>query len=417
MIELPFQLGYKIREEIYNYRKENNIPDPEEYSKIKNPNNTFLEEELDCINKIVVDKEILPYIKYFKNIKELEINDKYQISDEELSNILDSHQSIETLRICHQRDLYVIDISNLKHLKNIDISFNYNLCHIKGFKIDSNINLEKISVFDNSNLSNTCVALLCQLAYYNVRKNNASVELDPLYMKKMVEYAGNCHKDVRDLASNIKWVEGINLDSKIINTTDDVYAAYEEAKNIVFKYTNEFDTPEQIYAIIYTWIIQNIKYDTASLDNHFHMENGKEIGQKFGTNSCVNGFLYRTCVCEGYTKMAQLMLDMRGIKSSNVLVLAENNKENEYLNHSIIRVCFGDHDNYTDITYGAKSYFSKNEYIAFLQDKEEVDKEYLRVLDNKNVISKKYTLDEYRELYSFALKRINEIDNKRANAM
>ncbi|UKI26448.1 MAG: hypothetical protein L6V91_06575 [Bacilli bacterium] len=55
--------------------------------------------------------------------------------------------------------------------------------------------------------------------------------------------------------------------------------------------------------------MKNVRYDHEALDNgHKHTEQGKKVGQLGGTNGTVNGLVYGSCVCEGYSKSMQMLL-------------------------------------------------------------------------------------------------------------
>lgn len=75
---------------------------------------------------------------------------------------------------------------------------------------------------------------------------------------------------------------------------------------------------------------ENVKYDYDALDKNFiHFTNGLASGRKRGTNGTVNGLVYHSCVCQGFTKTMQMLLKLSDISKDHNLIGEEQTINNE----------------------------------------------------------------------------------------
>ena len=63
-ITLPWRFGGTIRDSINEYRKKNNLPEPEEVKKLGpyRIRDTFLKEELGLVRELYIDESSLDYV-------------------------------------------------------------------------------------------------------------------------------------------------------------------------------------------------------------------------------------------------------------------------------------------------------------------------------------------------------------------
>ena len=190
----------------------------------------------------------------------------------------------------------------------------------------------------------------------------------------------------------------------------------QKAEEIVKKYIRNTDTCEEKIAIIYQWLCENIKYDYDRLG----------IKDACGT---VNGFSKGTCVCEGYTRMMQLMLKMCNVNSIDVSCFL-NDECDDYIesaikhgNHSIIRIKNTDgFDYYIDVTVGAKLYRDGLPRKCFMVSKESLTNgieadvkakvlKYQLVLEDEIETGLDFSEEKANKLFDFANNRIRSVNN------
>ena len=424
MITLPYTFGEKVREAIDKYRRENKLKTPEEVLKIYNKNEQFLEDEFDLVEELSITGEGIKYLHLFKNVKYLNITCAHQFSNEEVQGLINMYPNLEELNVANQNKITYLNLTEQPNLKDLTIRSNKNLSRIVGIRELSN--LFGITIYDNPELLEIYIKLLCA----KVSKEallGTSCKIDLLYIPELLELMPSTLSKEQLKLLDIKFVEQLK-DNAIIEHIEHSVAqtifVYETAKKIVEKYTKETDTPKQKFAIINEWLCQNVTYDYVGMNKKINTHNGQQRGIKGGTNSCINAILYKNCVCQGYTKAAQLMLKIAGIESYDVSCVATDDenvrktftigeKKVSYSDHSILRVLFPNKEEYySDITWDAGKIQKGENRENFLLSKEDISKKHQLEGEDDIETSPTISLVEEEELLNFAKERIKEVDEK-----
>ena len=180
-IELPPDIGGKLRYQIDQYRKKNNIQEPEEVKKFYNKNQTFLEEELAYIKTLELTgdrKEILSILDKFTNLDNL-IFINANITSEDIEQLAEKVPNLRSLYIELADGLKKVDISNLKNLEFLTIKSCSDLKRIIG--IEKAEKLGGIEIYDNEELfdygeQDLCRELVSRMA--ENKKNNKGISFD-----------------------------------------------------------------------------------------------------------------------------------------------------------------------------------------------------------------------------------------------
>ena len=424
MINLPYTFGEKVRESIDNYRIKNKIPTPKEIEKLYNPKQQFLETELDLVEELYITRDCLNYLDLFKNIKVLNITCAYQFSKEQIQEIIDKYKDLEELNIANQNQVTCISLEKQPNLQSLTIRSNKNLSRIHGLNELSN--LFEISIYDNPELLEIYIKLICAKVSREALLGKVC-KLDLLHIKELLEVMPKSISLEQLKLLDIKFVEQLKENSKIErlehSPTQTIYV-YEKAKEIVDKYIKETDTEKQKYAIINEWLCRNVTYDYEGMRKHTSTSNGQQVGVKGGTNSCVNAILSKRCVCQGYTKAAQLLLKIAGINSYDVSCMASEDEQvlrtftigeekTSNSNHSLIRVSLDNEEYYSDITWDAGRIQKGKTREYFLLSKEDISVNH-KLIDEEDIeTSNTISLVEEDSLLEYARNRIEEVDKKK----
>ena len=218
---------------------------------------------------------------------------------------------------------------------------------------------------------------------------------------------------IRENIISCKWTENISRIRKNEYNTVQVKLMDKKCKEILGNIVRpEYSDIEKTMAI-YTYIVENIKYDYILLKREKELrDKGQKIGKGEskildGKQSSYNAFMKGEVVCEGYTNMMHYMLSTVGIESKTVCCIGErDNKEKDFVdrgeNHSVIRVKTGEDWYYYDPTWDAGQMKLRNVF----KTKEEFEKNHtFTVLEEKieNPKEKAYTVDELNERLRYVL--------------
>lgn len=218
---------------------------------------------------------------------------------------------------------------------------------------------------------------------------------------------------IRENIITCKWTENISRIRKNEYNTVQVKLMDEKCKEILGNIVRpEYSDIEKTMAI-YTYIVENIKYDYILLKREKELrDKGQKIGKGEskildGKQSSYNAFMKGEVVCEGYTNMMHYMLSTVGIESKTVCCIGErDNKEKDFVDrgedHSVIRVKTGEDWYYYDPTWDAGQMKLRNVF----KTKEEFEKNHtFTVLEEKieNPKEKAYTVDELNERLRYVL--------------
>ena len=210
-----------------------------------------------------------------------------------------------------------------------------------------------------------------------------------------------------------KWTENISGIRKNEYNTGKIVPMDKKCKEILGNIVRpEYSEIEKTMAI-YTYIVENIKYDYILLKREKELrDKGQKIGKGEskildGKQSSYNAFMKGEVVCEGYTNMMHYMLSTVGIESKTVSCIGErDNKEESFVdrgeNHSVIRIKTGKDWYYYDPTWDA----GKMELRNVFKTKKEFERNHtFTILEEKieNPKEKAYTVDELNERLRYVL--------------
>ena len=218
---------------------------------------------------------------------------------------------------------------------------------------------------------------------------------------------------IRENFISCKWTENASEIGKNEYNTVQVKLMDEECKEILGNIVRpEYSDIEKTMAI-YTYIVQNIKYDHILFKREKELrDKGQKIGKGVskildGKQSSYNALMKGEVVCEGYTNMMHYMLSTVGIESKTVSCIGErDNKEESFVdrgeNHSVIRIKTGKDWYYYDPTWDA----GKMELRNVFKTKKEFEKNHtFTILEEKieNPKEKAYTVAELNERLRYVL--------------
>lgn len=420
MVNFPYEFGSKLRDELTIYYKKNNIPEPSEISRLYQgrKNETFLESELDLITSLSLDRDTVKYIDYFNNIKELHFESEKGISNVDLIRVLKKYKDIEKLSIIGQRGIQHFDLSNNKKLVELNISSNRDL-----FKVDG---LDKLNdLYEFKFYNNTSYKFNDQLVEdaLSVAERIAKIELDVLLYPRLLEYFED--KSISStrmmfLLDSIKWTEDIgvyNINSLTYNN-DEMAWIYENAKKVVDSYIKKNDDDKTKFAVLYEWMCENVKYDGLALDtsDRIHRSGNLVYGKAGGVNGTYNALIYKECVCQGYSKAMQLLLEIAGITSWDIPCYTredtiKNVLDSEKLSgdHSIIKVNLDGTCYYSDVTWDASMFQNGRDRKYFLLSKDDISKDHKLQGENEVVLyGSSINENEFKRLIATAKSRFKK---------
>ena len=218
---------------------------------------------------------------------------------------------------------------------------------------------------------------------------------------------------IRENIISCKWTENIGEVEKNEYNTVQVKLMDKKCKEILGNIVRpEYSDIEKTMAI-YTYIVQNIKYDHILFKREKELiDKRQKIGKGEskilnGKQSSYNAFMKGEVVCEGYTNMMHYMLSSVGIESKTAICIGKrDNKEESFVDrgedHSVIRVKTGEDWYYYDPTWDAGQMKLRNVF----KTKEEFEKNHtFTVLEEKieNPKEKAYTVDELNERLRYVL--------------
>ena len=270
MVTLPFNLGGIIRDSIDSYRRQNNIPEPDEVKalSVHRRRDTFLEEEFELVREITIDKESIEYIDLFPNITSLTINGIAELDGSQFKHIIDKYPNLEKLIIKGQEQLQFLDVSKMKNLKHLELVSNRSLHRIVGLdKIDG---LEQLTFYDNSTYLKE--EELCEIVS-KLSQSGTRCNLDVLYMPTMNQIGISNPQ-------NFNWCESVGLGihgDELKYETQELEQAVKKAQEIVSQYVKPTDTTKQKYAILYQWMCENVRYDHEALEMVMYIQNKEKM--------------------------------------------------------------------------------------------------------------------------------------------
>ena len=244
-------------------------------------------------------------------------------------------------------------------------------------------------------------------------KDLCTLRLDVDLYPKLKQMQPRLDSVIRENFISCKWTENISGIRKNEYNTGQIVPMDKKCKEILGNIVRpEYSEIEKTMAI-YTYIVENIKYDYILLKREKELrDKGQKIGKGEskildGKQSSYNAFMKGEVVCEGYTNMMHYMLSTVGIESKTVSCIGErDNKEESFVdrgeNHSVIRIKTGKDWYYYDPTWDA----GKMELRNVFKTKKEFERNHtFTVLEEKieNPKEKAYTVDELNERLRYVL--------------
>ena len=326
-----FRLPYTIAKEVWKNLEKQGVPARKNLAGFYDER--FTQEELDKVRGIeIIDCfESLKGISLLRNLKYLSINTKqnvhytakknlYCIKDEDIWEI-EKLENLEFLTINNQREITQIDITNFKKLKSLEISRCEKLEKIEG--LTENRTLCELRLYELNSISG-----FRGLDKFIVENENLSdIELDVLFYPSAIKYNkdGSYNQDASkklDLIDNVKWSESVADKTTSINLFQ-IRKMHKKACEIIQQYCNFSLDAEKVVAVN-EYIARNITYNDDSLKSELRgvSKDGLLIGSPRGANGAYDGFMFNTCVCEGYTRVMQYLLTLLGVKTANTHCVA-----------------------------------------------------------------------------------------------
>ena len=244
-------------------------------------------------------------------------------------------------------------------------------------------------------------------------KDLCTLRLDVDLYPKLKQMQPRLDSVIRENFISCKWTENISRIRKNEYNTVQVKLMDKKCKEILGNIVRpEYSEIEKTMAI-YTYIVENIKYDYILLKREKELrDKGQKIGKGEskildGKQSSYNAFMKGEVVCEGYTNMMHYMLSSVGIESKTAICIGKrDNKEVSFVDrgedHSVIRIKTGKDWYYYDPTWDA----GKMELRNVFKTKKEFERNHtFTVLEEKieNPKEKAYTVDELNERLRYVL--------------
>ena len=338
------------------------------------------------------------FMSYLTGLKRITIAPPFKGLEKNIDNIPNKNK-ITDLHL-EGTDFYKIDLSEFTNLKSLTIVNNRNLCEIKG--IERINNLEELSFYGNYLFDEKTA---CTFIASNMQ-NRCNMNIDILYYKRITSIIRKEYSKYKETFRNVEWIEciqaGLKNHQTISHDTKSTGKFYSRLDDIIAQILprSGVDDLEAIY-LITTWVVNNISYDHVGVKNKLKMMshkttlniNGKPqkiniaCGMIGGTNGAFNAIYGKTVVCQGYTKLMQMLLKSYdyNIKTYDEAAYLEldNTKPvtkithdlitKNGINHSIIRINLDDDNYYCDTTNIRVDENGIINQTGFMQTYEELD--------------------------------------------
>lgn len=297
----------------------------------------FTSEELALIDKLNFENPVqgnLDGIELLPNLKSLTIKskgntaytqDKYiaSISDKDVVYIAKC-KSLEYLDVENQAKISYLDVSKMKNLHFLSLKRNTQLEDL--FGLDKLEQIWQLDCFGNESL--TQIEGLNSAIMQN--KELSDLNLDLLLYPDAIGYdikTGQANEETikRFEEINVSWQEVLSSGKNIKINNYQMMNMHRTACGALEEYTPKYGDKRTMVMGIEQYLAENVVYDKQSLKSgHSHVYAGNDkllsivSGPIGGANGAYNAFMYKTSVCEGYTRAMQYLLRLKGIKSHNV---------------------------------------------------------------------------------------------------
>lgn len=295
----------------------------------------MLIEELDIKNPI---NGALEGIEMLPNLRRLSISGTQNaaftdprwldsIGDKDVWHI-QNLKNLESLTIINQSHITEIDLSLLPQLKEVNINNNVNLEEIVG--IDKLKKLESLSCYGNASLQN--IRNLDKTIIQN-KDNLSGMNLDVLLFPKAIGYKpiiGEYNKEAMEAieyidetsSRGVTWTETVNLANNFTMGMRGMLNLHNTACRILHDILPPNAGTCVTVTLVEKYLAENVIYDAEA--NKFTGPNGIicQIGPEHVIRGAVGCLVWKSCVCQGYTRGEQYLLALRGIKTREVYCFA-----------------------------------------------------------------------------------------------
>lgn len=368
--------------------------------------NGITQEQAELVEELTITEDNINILNSFKNLKSLKINgikDKFYLTNLDLSNF----EKLESLKIFSTSNIRSIKLENLPNLWDVNISGNRILSQISGLEnIDSLMNL-----FMVENQSLTKIIDISKIAH---KDNMDKIKLD-ISMAQLIgqDFPGLLtEKSDADMKQKVKWLEQqggywFNMDY------DEGIAVEKKANEILANIINGQMSDFEKICAINTWLVENVTYDTGTLDEREDVGAGKiDLAylmrvKNAKANSSYNALVGQSSVCEGYTNAMKYLLNKTGIEAETVMcrIWEQGEQREDYINddranHSIIRFRTPEGWFYSDPTFDSAQ---PNERKFFFKTKNEMSNIHGLVRSEEGIESPEERPEQYSN------KRLSEV--------
>lgn len=385
MIELSESLSAYVRREL----------------KIDDDRRQFTESELASVSYISMSRDDMPYIPYFRNLSVLSLEHYPSLSGSDLEYIGKTIPSIISLKIKEQNGIYKLDLSPFKNLVELAVIHNDNLIEIKGLK-----KVKRFTFYDNKEYKD-----IKQIVDFIKKCPDCMLNLDFLYYIDLKR-----NNIAEDVFNKISWIESLGLRNYYVHEYSqmEINFVMDFIERIVSKYTFVDDTPFEKFAILYVWMIQNVK---------FINEDDKENVNSVDYNNTYKVLNSRKAGRISFAKTFQMLLEYAGFQSYIVysygaldsIGFYEGKKIFSLLgssDYTLLRLNVDGNSYYSDIAWDSMidSYKYADALRLFLVSKDELAKRHKIVGEGNVLNSHAYGGDDSADLILFAKDRIAEVD-------
>ena len=319
--------------------------------------NGITQEQADLVENLKVSENDIELIKYFKNLKSLNIIGKKDSQMHKDISIIDLPK-LEELNILATKSVTTINFSNLPKLSFVNISGNKNLQKIIG--MENLTNLTELRMRGNSLKEVFDIKDVVEKTQANMSLELSMIHLIRERYSDFEQISNNSN-----LAKSISWSEQVSGETLKLYYGNGMQIESKADEIISHIIDNSMSDTEKICAIN-TWFVENVKYDDGVYEEREEVKNGKKTLGIFDkrnndlANTSYNALISKYAVCEGYTNAMKYLLNKIGIEAETVACKMgkTSGEENGFVkisqaDHSIIRFKTKDGWFYSDPTLDA----------------------------------------------------------------
>lgn len=293
-------------------------------------------------------------INDLKGLKKLRIgkmfNDEYDYPGFVDYSYIETMDNLEELFISDNVNIKSLNLSNLKKLKTLVITFNSNLQEIIG--LEKLPNLEKLIIVGNkfdcienmeaffNNTVHTKVNVLGVEFYHR------TIGIPQLYMQYKALFENK--------QTSLMFAENTSVGGLYFYSPSMINNIYKKSLKILLPIMDERVSDIDKVRYIYEYVISNVQYDRDGLSKrddelyaHFFPKPFENDNRYREINSSYHAIQRKKAVCEGYSNMMNLLLGILGIRSETIVCKLKNDSAS-YLNHSANKILINDNWYYCD---------------------------------------------------------------------